>query len=161
MNRLSIKQAVCIFLLVASAAFFSCGCADSGEEAGLENDQDRTAARTARAVNAEAGSQKDKFLKENEKALDALDERIQSFKEKMADRWSQMAPKARKQAEETLETMKKQRRELTRKLEKLKESSAEAWEEMKKQFRDSYESLRKSLEEQFPEAPADKETQYI
>lgn len=160
MNRCCIKKAVCMFILAAFPVVFSCGCGDSREEAGLQKDKDK-AAHTVQVVNAEAESRKDKFLKETEEALDALDEGIQSFKEKMADRWSEMEPKARKEAEETLETMKKQRQALTRKLEKLRDSSAEAWEEMKKQFRESYDSLKKSLEEERPEPPKDKETEYI
>jgi len=160
MNRFCLKKAVFMFILAASAAVFSCGYTDSGEEAGFQKNKDK-AAHTARVVNAEAGSKKDKFLKETEEALDALDERIQSFREKMAKRWSKMEPKARKEAEETLEALKKQRRVLTEKLEQLRDSSAETWEEMKKQFRDSYESLKKSLEEQLSAPPEDKETEYI
>ena len=160
MNHFCIKRVVCIFILAAFSLFFVSGCGESGEEAGLQKGKEK-AAPAVQAVNAEAGSQKDKFLKETEEALDALDERIHSFQEEMAERWSKMEPKARKEAKETLESMKKQRRALTQKLEKLRDSSAEAWEEMKKQFWESYESLRKSLEEEQPEPPKDKETEYI
>ncbi|MFW5875077.1 MAG: hypothetical protein ACOCUC_02450 [bacterium] len=160
MNHFCIKKAVCIFILAAFFLVFVPGCGESGEEAGRQKGKDK-AAPAAQAVNAEAGSEKDKFLKETEEALDALDERIRSFKEKMAERWSKMEPKARKEAKEALESMKKQRRALTQKLEKLRDSSAEAWEEMKKQFWESYESLRKSLEEERPAPPKDKETEYI
>ncbi len=112
----------------------------------------------ASAVENDAGTQKERFLREAEEALEKLDRRIQSFSRRMAEKWEQMEPRAKEEAERTLEAMKKERRALLEKLNRLQQGSKEAWERMKKELRESYESLKELLEKDDLEPPENGET---
>ena len=129
-----------------------------GEARGLECPNPEAGPAPASTGEDDAGTQKERFLREAEEALEKLDRRIHSLSRRMAEKWEQMEPRAREEAQRTLETMKKERQELLEKLNRLQQGSKEAWERMKNELRKSYESLKELLEKDDPEPPQKGET---
>ncbi len=155
MNSYRKSAVFCIFISVLAwgvshagpGEFWESGRSDSGG-----------APAAASAVENDAGTQKERFLREAEEALEKLDRRIQALSRRMAEKWEQMEPRAKEEAERTLETMKKERQALLEKLNRLQEGSKEAWERMKNELRESYESLKEMLEKDALEPPENGET---
>jgi len=157
MNRCR-KPAVVFAFIV----FFLSGAIHGGT-AGLQEPAKQHAAQkqTADAVIAvenDAGTQKERFLREAESALDKLDQRIQKFKQRLDEKWEEMEPRVKQQAKQALEAMEAERKALSEKLNRLKEGSKEAWEQMKDDLRKRYESLKDMLKKDIWEPPREKET---
>jgi DNA anti-recombination protein RmuC len=139
---------VCMLFFLSLSGVFDSGSAECREAVFLEKGRHLPVV-SCQGLLAEKTGRKETFLRESQEALRALDEQIEAFVRKMRDRWEQMEPRARKEAEALLDAMEKQRQLLAEKLEALEESSAAAWRELREEFEKALESLARSLDKEF------------
>src|SRR5262245_46655197 len=103
------------------------------------------AKETGHAIKDYTVAQRDEAVKQAKAALDDADTKIRRLERKLDADWDKMDHAARKQARETLDTLRKERNDLAEWYGGLKHSSGEAWDEVKSGFARSYDELKKSF----------------
>lgn len=90
--------------------------------------------------------QKDEALKDIKVTMDALDVKIDTLENRLAQKWDKMDQESREQARKYMAELRRQRQELSEWYGGMKYSTLQAWEEVKKGFVDSYYRLGVAFE---------------
>lgn len=90
-------------------------------------------------------SQRDEALSQAQRALAAMDRRIEQLQTGAENQWQSLSKTIRKQREETLRALRLERNELAEWYGGMKYSSDNAWEEVKQGFINAYSTLSDSF----------------
>ncbi len=136
-------RALCLIVCL-SASPLSLAAEGTGSKT-TSADVSRKMEEAANTIKNYSAEQRDEALTTAKDVLAETDKHIDYLEQQMSRNWDQMNASGRKQAKETMKTLRRQRQDLSQSYGELKRSSANAWEEVKRGFANSYGALRESF----------------
>ncbi len=147
MKRLNNTNVIMGAIVLALSALVVSGAAFAGQESGSVKDVKKETAEALEAIKNYSAEQRDETVKKVKQVMNDLDKEMERLEEKIDKKWGEMDKAARKNARETMKTLREQRNELAEWYGGIQHSSANAWDDVKRGFIKSYNALKESFSE--------------